>query len=138
MRCAFEVDGRRCRAAGAQGNPPLCAGHRAPSTVDKAMDQILLAGVGYLIGRFMPGAAAPPPATSGWAWPGMPPNAPAPAAIDPRELLGFKPDQILDRATIQRRRRELALQYHPDKGNDPRMLVRINVAADQLLIEARA
>lgn len=63
-------------------------------------------------------------------------RAPDAALIRARDILGFSPNEPLTREQVQRRRRELARRYHPDRGGGAQAnarMVAINEAADTLL-----
>lgn len=72
-----------------------------------------------------------------------PPPPPRARKPDPRPILGFAAGQRVTVDEVQRRRRELARRYHPDRaGRDQRKaaelggkLAQINDAADQLIAE---
>lgn len=72
-------------------------------------------------------------------WPGARQRVPPPPPAPPRDahhraLLGFPPGAVLTEDEINRRRRKLALQFHPDKpGGSVARMAEINAAADALL-----
>jgi hypothetical protein len=79
-------------------------------------------------------------------FPGFPPpprrpRPPPPPGPDPRvraghlAVLGFPPGATPTADEIQRRRRDLALQNHPDRGGSPERMAAINAAADALVDE---
>lgn len=55
-----------------------------------------------------------------------------------KAILGFPPNETPSDAEIERRRRQKAVEHHPDKGGDPDKMVEVNVAADVLSGKARA
>jgi hypothetical protein len=59
---------------------------------------------------------------------------PPPSAPEPREVLGFAANQRLTVADVEKRRRELAAIFHPDKplGSNETMR-KVNAAADALI-----
>lgn len=75
-----------------------------------------------------------------------PPPPPKAAKPDPRPVLGWKAGQAVTVEQVQRRRRELARKFHPDRaGPDQKKareltakLAKINDAADQLIAELEA
>jgi hypothetical protein len=52
-----------------------------------------------------------------------------------RVVLGYAVSQPVTEQEVQRRRRELARRYHPDRGGNPEKMVEVNAAADILLAE---
>jgi hypothetical protein len=67
------------------------------------------------------------------------PALPAPGSRGWREILGIRPDAVVDRELIERRRRELAVLHHPDRENgSAERMAEINAAADVALREMPA
>lgn len=91
-----------------------------------------------------PGGVPPPRGFPG-AWPFggagpgprqrvPPPRPPPPTGPDPRIILGFPPGARVTVDEVNRRRRELAIRFHPDKpGGSVDKMAEINAAADELL-----
>jgi hypothetical protein len=88
-----------------------------------------------------PGGFRPPPgfrAPPGWpfqGFPGSPPPPPDPTIAErarARKLLGFAHDQPITLDMLQKRRRELARQHHPDRGGSVTKMQAVNAACDVL------
>jgi hypothetical protein len=77
----------------------------------------------------------PPPPPPPFDW--QPPPAPDPVRqglVKARQVLNFEPNEALTAEAINKRRRELARVYHPDRPNGSKeAMQRINEAADDLL-----
>jgi hypothetical protein len=127
----------------------LFAGKRVS---DKRMAAGLFEGIGLGVDAWQAARAArgapgvPRPAGHPGAWPfgGIPrPNIPPPRpprppppppGPDPRVALGFPPGARVTVEEVNRRRRELAVKFHPDKpGGSAAKMAEINAAADALL-----
>lgn len=84
----------------------------------------------------IPSHASPfPPFGFGQPRPAPPPDPRIAQLAQARTVLGFGITERPDRATITRRRHELARKHHPDLGGSPDLMARINAAADLLLEE---
>lgn len=55
-----------------------------------------------------------------------------------REVLGIRPEAMVDADFVRARVRELAMQHHPDRGGNSDQMAEINAAADRALGELRA
>jgi hypothetical protein len=93
--------------------------------------------------RGEPGVPRPTGYPGNWPFGGAPrPNIPPPRprppppppGPDPRIVLGFPPGSRVTVDEVARRRRELAVRFHPDKpGGSAAKMAEINAAADALL-----
>jgi hypothetical protein len=72
-----------------------------------------------------PPRSAPPP----------PPRRPPPPdpLAEARRVLGFAPGAPLTKDDVKDRQRSLAKRHHPDRGGNPEIMKRINIAADAIL-----
>lgn len=162
-RCAFKDGQRRCSRNGF-GNPPLCRAHAIQLNLngreveidegssifsfiemaDRALSKnksSLVKEMGAIFGQYLSNQAAGRAARAQVpfeASPPPPPPPPRPQPVEkenPRDVLGFSPDEPLDPNKIKQRKRALAALFHPDKGGSQKAMQRVNDAADALLAE---
>ncbi len=142
-----------------RSNPPLCFEHAYydddeegdfvvdPTFVDDALDAVLenprvksvfnRAGAVFekfaqVLDRVSQQQSAPPPGKG--PRPQSPPPRKPPPKENPREVLGFGPNQLLTEQIVKDRKKALASIVHPDKpGGSVEAMARINAAADALL-----
>lgn len=164
-KCVWDSDAVECNSPAA-GNPPLCAKHAKyrkklqeqeeeqenvliKSVLGALMDHPAVGGVFGRVNGILDNASGFVKDVANGKWPlgGVGPTPEAPPAPPPkasgltskeaRELYGFKLTEKLEASKVKTRKRELATVFHPDKGYDQAMMVKINAAADVLLKECK-